>query len=49
MKQDIACRFLDTDYDGDSFFVRHAYFLGGKDPFEKLKAAPRAVLMPPLH
>ena len=29
-------------YDGDSFFVRHAYFLGGKDPFEKLKAALKA-------
>ena len=42
MKQDIACWFLDTDYDGDSFFVRHAYFLGGKDPFEKLKGALRA-------
>ena len=24
------------------FFIRHAYFLGGKDPFEKLKAALRA-------
>jgi 3-methyladenine DNA glycosylase AlkC len=31
---DIACWFIDTDYSGDSFFVRHAYFLGGKDPFE---------------
>ena len=29
---DIACWFIDTDYDGQSFFVRHAYFLyGGKD------------------
>lgn len=34
---DVACWFVDTDYDGGSFFVRHAYFLGGKDPFEKLK------------
>jgi adenine-specific DNA-methyltransferase len=33
---------VDTDYDGDSFFVRHAYFLGGKDPFEKLKTALKA-------
>ncbi|AMV38777.1 site-specific DNA-methyltransferase [Planctomyces sp. SH-PL62] len=44
---DIACWFLDTDYDGQSFFVRHAYFLyGGKDtkegPYDKLKKALRA-------
>jgi adenine-specific DNA-methyltransferase len=38
----VACWFIDTDYDGDSFFVRHAYFLGGKDPFEKLKTALKA-------
>gem|GEM_PF-4038420 len=32
---DIACWFIDTDYDGQSFFVRHAYFLyGGKDTKE---------------
>ena len=42
VKQDIACWFIDTDYDGDSLFVRHAYFLGGKDPFERLKTALRA-------
>jgi adenine-specific DNA-methyltransferase len=39
---DIACWFLDTDYDGGSFFVRHAYFLGGKDPYEKLQKALKA-------
>jgi len=39
---DVACWFIDTDYDGDSFFVRHAYFLGGRDPFEKLKSALKA-------
>jgi adenine-specific DNA-methyltransferase len=41
---DIACWFIDTDYDGQSFFVRHAYFLyGGKDgPYEKLRKALRA-------
>jgi adenine-specific DNA-methyltransferase len=39
---DVACRFVDTDYDGDSVFVRHAYFLGSKDPFEKLKTSPKA-------
>lgn len=42
VEDDVACWFVDTDYDGDSFFVRHAYFLGGKDPFEKLKGALRA-------
>lgn len=42
VEEDVACWFVDTDYDGDSFFVRHAYFLGGKNPFEKLKAALRA-------
>jgi adenine-specific DNA-methyltransferase len=40
--EDIACWFVDTDYDQESFFVRHAYFLGGKDPYEKLKRALRA-------
>jgi len=28
----IACWFVDTDYNGESFFVRHAYFLGANDP-----------------
>ena len=28
---DIACWFIDTDYDGESFFVRHAYFCGGDE------------------
>ncbi len=42
VEEDVACWFIDTDYDGDSFFVRHAYFLGGKDPYEKLKAALKA-------
>jgi adenine-specific DNA-methyltransferase len=39
---DIACWFIDTDYDQESFFVRHAYFLGGKDPYEKLKRTLKA-------
>ena len=42
VEEDVACWFIDTDYDGDSFFVRHAYFLGGKNPFEKLKSALKA-------
>lgn len=46
VEDDVACWFVDTDYDGDSFFVRHAYFLGGKDPFEKLKTALRADVDP---
>lgn len=39
---DIACWFIDTDYNGESFFVRHAYFLGRDDPYEDLKRALRA-------
>jgi adenine-specific DNA-methyltransferase len=39
---DIACWFLDTAYDGESFFVRHAYFCGGDEPYEKLRRALRA-------
>ena len=39
---DIACWFIDTDYNGESFFVRHAYFTGGDEPYEKLKRALKA-------
>ena len=39
---DIACWFIDTDYNGESFFVRHAYFTGAKEPYSKLKRALRA-------
>jgi len=39
---DIACWFIDTDYDEESFFVRHAYFLGAKDPYDRLKRTLRA-------
>jgi adenine-specific DNA-methyltransferase len=42
VEDDVACWFIGTDCDGDSFFVRHACFLGGKDPYEKLKAALKA-------
>ena len=40
----IACWFIDTDYDGESFFVRHAYFLNGQtsDPYKSLKTTLRA-------
>lgn len=39
---DIACWFIDTDYDGESFFVRHAYFTGADEPYERLKKALKA-------
>jgi adenine-specific DNA-methyltransferase len=39
---DIACWFIDTSYNGESFFVRHAYFTGADDPYDKLKRALRA-------
>jgi len=39
---DIACWFIDTDYNGESFFVRHAYFTGVDEPYDKLKRALRA-------
>jgi adenine-specific DNA-methyltransferase len=39
---DIACWFVDTDYNGEAFFVRHAYFLGGDEPYDNLKRTLRA-------
>ena len=39
---DLACWFIDTDYDMASFFVRHAYFLGANDPYKALKTTLRA-------
>jgi adenine-specific DNA-methyltransferase len=39
---DLACWFIDTNYNGESFFVRHAYFTGADQPYEKLKKALRA-------
>ncbi len=35
--KDIACWFIDTDYNEESFFVRHAYFLGAKAPYASLR------------
>jgi len=40
--EDIACWFIDTNYNGESFFVRHAYFTGGNEPYERLKKSLRA-------
>src|SRR5260370_26004919 len=36
---DIACWFIDTSYDGNSFFVRHAYFCGGNGPHDYTEMA----------
>jgi adenine-specific DNA-methyltransferase len=38
----IACWFIDTDYNEESFFVRHAYFLGANDPYKTLKTTLKA-------
>ena len=38
----IACWFVDTDYNGESFFVRQAYFLGAQDPYKALKTTLKA-------
>jgi adenine-specific DNA-methyltransferase len=40
--RDIAAWFIDTEYNEESFFVRHAYFLGANDPYKALKTALRA-------
>ncbi len=38
----IACWFIDNDYNEESFFVRHAYFLGANDPYKSLKTTLKA-------
>ena len=38
----IACWFIDTNYNEESFFVRHAYFLGANDPYKALKTTLKA-------
>ena len=42
----IACWFVDTDYNEESFFVRHAYFLGANDPYSALRTTLRAEIDP---
>jgi len=37
----LALWMIDTDYDEESFFVRHCYFTGNNDPYKKLKVALR--------
>ena len=39
---DIACWFIDTNYNAESFFVRHAYFTGADKPYDKLQRTLRA-------
>ena len=41
-KDDIAAWFIDTDYNRESFFVRHAYFMGAGDPYKSLKTSLKA-------
>lgn len=43
---EIASWFIDTDYDGESFFVRHAYFCGGDRPYERLAKTLKAEIDP---
>ena len=38
----IACWFIDTDYNEESFFVRHAYFLGANNPYKALRTTLKA-------
>ncbi len=38
----IACWFIGTDYNEESFFVRHAYFLGANDSYKSLKPSLKA-------
>jgi adenine-specific DNA-methyltransferase len=42
----IACWFIDTDYNEESFFVRHAYFLGANDPYSALRTTLKAEIDP---
>ncbi|MYB93141.1 site-specific DNA-methyltransferase [Candidatus Poribacteria bacterium] len=37
--KDIACWFIDTAYNGEAFFVRHAYFTGEGEPYKQLQRA----------
>ena len=43
----IACWFIDTDYNQESFFVRHAYFLGAGDPYKSLKTTLKGSIPAP--
>ncbi len=45
--KETSCWFIDTQYNEESFFVRHAYFTGGDEPYEKLQRALKAELTKP--
>jgi adenine-specific DNA-methyltransferase len=38
----VALWMIDTEYNDESFFVRHCYFTGGQDPYKRLKQALKA-------
>ena len=40
--REVALWMIDTDYNEESFFVRHCYFTGDGDPYKRLKTALRA-------
>jgi adenine-specific DNA-methyltransferase len=42
----IALWMIDTNYDEESFFVRHCYFTGGQDPYKRLRTALKADIDP---
>lgn len=44
--KEIALWMIDTDYNEESFFVRHAYFTGESDPYKNLKVALKADIDP---
>ena len=39
---EIACWFIDSDYNEEGFFVHHAYFTGADQPYKKLQRALKA-------
>lgn len=41
-EHEIAAWFIDSNYNGEAFFVTQAYFLGAGKPYEKLKRALKA-------
>jgi adenine-specific DNA-methyltransferase len=43
---DISAWFIDTDYNSEAFFVRHAYFLGDEQPYERLQKALKGEISP---
>ena len=44
--EEIACWFIDDNYNEESFFVRQAYFTGWDDPYKKLSRTLRSEVDP---